>query len=60
MVFEFLKWLKANVTEDEFKEILEAADQGIKFNRVGFGKRTDPNTYINICTSCTNVVLRCR
>ncbi len=58
MVFEFLKWLKANVTEDEFKEILEATDQDIKFNRVGFGKITGPITYIKICTSCAKVILR--
>lgn len=59
MVFEFLKWLKANVTEEQFKNILEAADQDIKFNRVGFGKITGPSIYIKICTSCAKVVLRC-
>lgn len=59
MVFEFLKWLKANVTEDEFKKILEATDQDIKFNRVGFGKTTGSRIFINICTRCAKVVLRC-
>lgn len=58
MVFKFLRWLKANVTDDQFKDILAATDQDIKFNRVGFGKRTSPSTYIKICTSCAIVILR--
>lgn len=58
MVFKFLTWLKANVTDEEFKEILEAADQDIKFNRVSFGKTTNPLEYVRICTRCASVVLR--
>lgn len=58
MVFKFLTWLKANVTEEQFKNILAAADQDIKFNRVCFGKRTTPKQYIDICTKCANVVLK--
>lgn len=58
MVFKFLRWLKANVTEEQFKDILAATDQDIKFNRVGFGKRTNPITYIDICIRCAKVVLR--
>lgn len=58
MVFKFLTWLKVNVTEEQFKDILEAADQDIKFNRVGFGKTTKPLEYIQICTRCASVVLR--
>ncbi|AQR95522.1 hypothetical protein [Clostridium saccharoperbutylacetonicum] len=60
MVFNFLKWLKANVTEEQFKDILAATDQDIKFNRVSFGKRTNPITYINICIMCACVILRCQ
>ena len=58
MVFKFLTWLKANVTEEEFKDILEATDQDIKLNRVGFGKTTKPLEYVRICTRCASVVLR--
>ncbi|AOR24326.1 hypothetical protein [Clostridium taeniosporum] len=58
MVFQFLKQLKANVTEEEFKEILEATDQDIKFNRIGFGKKTNSRTYIKICTRCARLILR--
>ena len=58
MVFKFLTWLKANVSSENFKDILAAADQDIKFNRVSFGKRTSPIKYIDICTKCANVILR--
>ena len=58
MVFKFLTSLRSSVTEQQFKEILEAADQDIKFNRVSFGKRTSPIKYIDICTKCANVILR--
>lgn len=58
MVFKFLTWLKSNVTDEQFKDILEATDQDIKFNRVGFGKTTKPLEYIRICTRCASVVLR--
>lgn len=58
MVFKFWIWLKSNVTEEQFKDILEAADQDIKFNRVGFNKTTKPLEYIRICTRCASVVLR--
>ena len=58
MVFKFLTWLKANVTEEQFKDILEATDQDIKFNRVSFGKTTKPLEYVRICTRSANVILK--
>lgn len=58
MVFKFLTLLKSHVTDEQFKEILAAADQDIKFNRVMFGKTTKPLEYIKICTRCANVVLK--
>ncbi|AGF56425.1 hypothetical protein B0P06_005310 [Clostridium saccharoperbutylacetonicum] len=58
MVLKFLSWLKENVTEEQFKDILKATDQDIKFNRISFGKRTSPITYINICIMCACVILR--
>lgn len=57
-IFEFLTELKSNVTEEEFKMILAATDADIKFNRVGFGKRTTPKQYINVCRACCNLFLR--
>jgi len=58
VVYKFLRWLKANVTEEQFKNILAATDQDIKFNRISFGKTTGPKKFIDICTSCANVILR--
>ncbi|MFT8352425.1 hypothetical protein [Clostridium saccharoperbutylacetonicum] len=58
MVFRFLKWLKENVTEEQFKDILAATEQDIKFNRVSFNKRTNQITFVNICTRCACVILR--
>lgn len=59
MVFKFLRNLKAEVGENNFKDILAATDQDIKFNRVGFGKTTSPKKFIEICTGCKNVLMRC-
>lgn len=59
MVFEFLNNLKKEVGEINFRDILAATDQDIKFNRVGFGKTTSPIKFIEICTGCKNVLLRC-
>lgn len=57
-VFEFLTELKNQVTDEEFRTILAATDEDIKFNRVGFGKKTAPRQYITICKACASVVLR--
>lgn len=59
MVYKFLRNLKAKTTDEQFKDILAATDQDIKFNRVGFGKTTGPKKFIEICTGCANVILRC-
>ncbi|MGM9935431.1 hypothetical protein [uncultured Clostridium sp.] len=57
MVFKFLRWLKANVNEENFRLILNAADDDIKFNRVLFNKKTGPEKYIDICLKCADVIL---
>lgn len=59
MVFRFLTLLKSYVTDEQFKDILAAADQDIKFNRVAFGKLTGPKEYIKICSLCASMVLKC-
>lgn len=59
MVFKFLSNLKKEVGESNFKYILAATDQDIKFNRVGFGKTTGPKKFIEICTGCKNALMRC-
>jgi hypothetical protein len=49
MVFKFLKELKENLTQDEFKEVLIIATQDIMFNNVSFKKLTKEKELINIC-----------
>ncbi|MBE6089868.1 MAG: hypothetical protein E7206_17905 [Clostridium beijerinckii] len=58
MVFKFLKTLKSEVGEINFKRILSMADQDIKFNRVRFGKRTSPGKYTEIVQICKVVALK--
>lgn len=59
MVFKFLRALKKEVGENNFKTILDMTDADIKFNRVSFGKITKPNEFIQICTGCKNALMRC-
>ncbi|NAS17082.1 hypothetical protein GND98_004155 [Clostridium butyricum] len=58
MVFKFLSQLKLKTTESQFKEILQATEQDIKFNRVSFGKTTSPIEFIEICTRCACLIIR--
>lgn len=58
MVLKFLRRLKVEVGEFNFKNILSMADQDIKFNRVRFGKRTSPAKYTEIVQICKGVVLK--
>lgn len=58
MVFKFLNKLKKEVGDLNFKNILNMADQDIKFNRIKFGKRTNPKKYTEIVQVCKGVVLR--
>lgn len=58
MVFKWLTWLKGQVTTEQFKTILNATDQDIKFNRVAFGKRTNQMQYINICSRTAQTVIK--
>lgn len=58
MVFEFLKWLKTETTDEQFKKILLATEHDIKFNRIAFGKTTPPLEFIKICRICACVIIR--
>lgn len=58
MAFKFLQWLKQNVTKEQFKVILNATDEDIKFNRVKFGKRTNQKEFVNICSRTAQTVIR--
>lgn len=59
MVFKFLNDLKKEVGISNFKTILDMTEADIKFNRVSFGKTTSPKKFIEICTGCKDVLLRC-
>lgn len=56
MVFEFLKELRSQITEDEFNETLKVATENIKLNRVGFNKVTKGEMFIGICMNSLIVV----
>lgn len=49
MLYRYLTELKLSTTKDEFKEILAIATDDIKFNRIGFGKCTGSDKFIEIC-----------
>ena len=57
LVFKFLHWLRQNVTKEQFKIILKATDEDIKFNRLAFGKRTNQIQYVNICSRVAQMVI---
>jgi hypothetical protein len=58
LAFKFLHWLRQNVTKEQFKTILNATDEDIKFNRLAFGKRTSQMQYVNICSRTAQTVIK--
>ncbi|MGL5190888.1 MAG: hypothetical protein ACRC7S_14700 [Cetobacterium sp.] len=58
MVGEYLSWLKRNVSNELFTEIVTAAEDDIKFNRVGFNKTTTEEEFIAICKMCHTAFVR--
>lgn len=60
VVKEFLDKLRANTTREEFKEILKATEDDIKFNRVGFKKCTSQKEFISICEVSWNLIIKCK
>ena len=55
---EYLNWLKRTCTKTMFENILKAAEDDIKFNRVNFGKCTNQEEFITICKMCHTALLR--
>lgn len=58
MLGEYFKWLKRNVSEELFNDIVNAAEEDIKFNRVGFNKTTTEEEFIVICKMCHTAFMR--
>lgn len=57
MVFNFLRLLEANVTKEQFVEILNESDKYIKSTRIILEKRTGTAAYIYICLNFTWMIL---
>jgi hypothetical protein len=50
MIKELLEKCGLALTDAEFKEVMEATTQDIKFNNINFGKKTDIYDVIIIAT----------
>lgn len=58
MALNYLKWLKNSAGEEIFKQVVKAAEDDIKFNRVGFNKTTTEDKFIEICMLCHATILK--
>ena len=54
----FLRNLFNEVGESRFKEIFQMTIDDINFNRTGFGKSTNSNEFMLICSRCKSVFIR--
>jgi len=59
MVLDFLKQLRAKVSQEDYKNILDMTIDDIRFNRTSFGKKTSPGEFIEICKRCCIALNRC-
>lgn len=58
MLINRLTELKNSCSEEQFKQILEETTNDIKFNRVGFNKRTSQSEFKSILNITANVILK--
>lgn len=52
MIRKILEEDGIKLTDDDFYEVMEMATWDIKFNRIGFKKKTDSNEMIDIVKIC--------
>lgn len=52
MIKQLLKKYGFDMTDQEFKEVMEAATQDIKFNNIGFNKKTSIKDMLVISERC--------
>ena len=52
------KRLGFKISDSLFKKVLEAATSDIKFNRIGFGKKTSYGQAIDIAVICAKVQIK--
>lgn len=57
MLFDKLVKLKKCCTEEEFTNILDETTRDIKFNRIGFNKRTSQREFEEILDIVSHVIL---
>lgn len=57
MLLNKLTELKKCCTKEQFTQILEETTRDIKFNRIGFNKRTSQNEFKEILDITANVIL---
>lgn len=52
MIKQLLEKYGFDMTDKEFKQVMEAATQDIKFNQIGFNKRTSIKDMLIISERC--------
>lgn len=58
MVFKKIQELKKKYSKEVFKEILNAVEEDIRFNRIKFGKMTYQKEFLQILNTTENVFRR--
>ncbi|EJT6170049.1 hypothetical protein N2W53_000598 [Clostridium perfringens] len=58
MVFKKIQELKKKYSKEVFKEILNAVEEDIRFNRINFGKMTCQKEFLQILNTTENVFRR--
>ena len=59
MIFKFLKAVEKKYGKSVVSQALDVTTQDIKFNRIGFGKLTNPVDFIKIFNRSLKLCLRC-
>lgn len=59
MLKGYLEQLREEVTEEEYREILEMAQDDIEFNRTRFNKNTTDKDFIRVIEISRRVLKRC-
>ncbi len=58
MIRKILEGYGIKMTDDDFKDVMEMATWDIKFNRIGFKKKTGSNEMMDIVKICCVVISR--
>lgn len=59
MIREHLESMGIKLTDSEFKVLMEVTTDDIKFNRIGFHKKTKLNDLVSISALCYQVLMEC-